>query len=83
MLISTPALSGKWYISSDHPVIKKRPWLEVCYTEDQPVDFDGDGVADSVDNCPYTYNPDQTDTDGDGLGDVCDGKRPFGPSVQD
>jgi hypothetical protein len=35
-------------------------------------DSDGDGVADSEDNCPSVPNPDQTDTDGDGVGDVCD-----------
>ena len=35
-------------------------------------DFDGDNVADTVDNCPCSYNPDQTDTDGDGIGDACD-----------
>jgi len=35
-------------------------------------DRDRDGIADAVDNCPFTYNPDQRDTDGDGLGDVCD-----------
>lgn len=34
-------------------------------------DVDGDGVCES-DNCPRTFNPDQTDTDGDDLGDVCD-----------
>jgi C1A family cysteine protease len=32
----------------------------------------GDGVPDSVDNCPKAINPDQKDTDGDGLGDACD-----------
>jgi hypothetical protein len=42
------------------------------------VDYDGDGVPDSIDDCPYTYNPDQQDTGGigsgsapDGIGDVC------------
>jgi len=36
------------------------------------VDTDGDGVEDSVDNCIYVANPSQDDTDGDGMGDVCD-----------
>jgi hypothetical protein len=36
------------------------------------IDGDSDGIADAIDNCPSDYNPDQTDTDGDGLGDVCD-----------
>jgi len=35
------------------------------------VDADGDGIADTVDNCPNTPNPTQTDTDGDGIGDAC------------
>ncbi|MBC8249615.1 MAG: thrombospondin type 3 repeat-containing protein [Anaerolineales bacterium] len=35
-------------------------------------DSDGDGIADSQDNCPWVPNPDQTDTDGDGVGDACD-----------
>lgn len=35
-------------------------------------DSDGDRVGDDVDNCPKSYNPDQADFDGDGLGDVCD-----------
>jgi len=37
------------------------------------VDSDGDGISDYDDNCPYVYNPDQTDTDGDGTGDACEG----------
>ena len=41
-------------------------------TSDAPDDSDGDGVPDSVDNCPLVPNADQTDTDGDGFGDACD-----------
>jgi subtilisin-like proprotein convertase family protein/C1A family cysteine protease/putative hemolysin len=44
--------------------------LELC-GEAEP-DGDGDGVGDTVDNCPLDYNPDQTDTDSDGSGDACD-----------
>jgi hypothetical protein len=36
------------------------------------VDTDGDGIPDGDDNCPFVFNPDQTDTDEDGQGDACD-----------
>ncbi len=35
-------------------------------------DSDRDGVADAIDNCPFDANPQQRDSDGNGLGDVCD-----------
>lgn len=46
--------------------------FELYITEDPPNDCDSDGIPDIVDNCPCTNNLDQSDMDGDGLGDVCD-----------
>jgi hypothetical protein len=34
-------------------------------------DSDGDGVPDPIDNCPAVPNPDQADSNGDGVGDAC------------
>lgn len=36
------------------------------------VDGDGDDVYEGLDNCPADANTDQTDSDHDGIGDVCD-----------
>lgn len=39
-------------------------------------DEDNDDVPDGLDNCPQVHNPDQTDTDADGIGDACDANNP-------
>jgi PKD domain/Thrombospondin type 3 repeat len=44
-------------------------------------DTDGDGVPDSSDNCPNDANPNQADTDLDGMGDECDSNA-FVPAVE-
>jgi choice-of-anchor B domain-containing protein len=43
-----------------------------CSSDNVNTDTDNDGVENTVDNCPETSNPNQADTDGDGIGDVCD-----------
>jgi cysteine-rich repeat protein len=46
------------------------PGSDVTYIAED--DGDRDGVKDDKDNCPDVYNPEQTDSDDDGTGDVCD-----------
>ena len=36
------------------------------------IDTDSDGVPDTSDNCATAANADQTDTEADGIGDICD-----------
>jgi len=37
-----------------------------------PLDGDGDGIADAIDNCPLVANTDQANHDTDSAGDACD-----------
>jgi hypothetical protein len=47
------------------------------------VDTDGDGVDDSVDNCPTVPNPTQEDCDNDGIGNSCDDPDGDGDNLPD
>lgn len=47
-------------------------WVTTGSTETPDNDVDGDGVENGVDSCPTISNPQQVDSDGDGLGDECD-----------
>ncbi len=52
--------------------------LAVDAVELAPIDNDGDGVVDGIDNCPGLANPSQDDDDADGPGNACD-PTPRGP----
>ncbi len=65
-----------YYIDDFYTLLYNTPSL---HTDDYRFDLcssfsdqDSDGIPDSSDNCPNNPNPDQADTDGDGIGDVCD-----------
>jgi len=55
---------GKGFVLLDNIRVESEPSTDV--------DDDLDGIIDSIDNCLVQQNPDQVDTDGDGMGDVCD-----------
>jgi subtilisin-like proprotein convertase family protein len=46
--------------------------ISVCFKGSVILDSDNDGVPDTLDNCPTISNADQSDSNEDGLGDVCD-----------
>lgn len=48
------------------------PTVQINNVGSSGLDTDGDGIYDLHDNCDYTFNPNQIDTDGDGKGDACD-----------
>lgn len=56
-----------WFAQIDNPAVRG----EDC-TFIGNMDADFDGVFDSVDNCTFIPNPDQIDTNNDGIGNQCD-----------
>jgi large repetitive protein len=45
---------------------------DACDATPLAIDLDGDTVANTADNCPFTSNGNQADGDGDDKGDACD-----------
>jgi len=58
-------------------------YADAVTLEINPIDTDGDGVFDSADNCPHSFNADQRDVDGDRVGDACDNCIPLPNTAQD
>lgn len=61
--------SGTVWPASWIPMIEDA--LDSCGVDCIP-DADGDGILNDNDNCPSIVNPDQSDFDEDGIGDLCD-----------
>jgi len=66
-----PTWNGDGYFKVGYGECAAEQYAVYAYLE-ADIDGDSDGVVDAVDNCASDYNPAQTDSDGDGLGDVCD-----------
>jgi hypothetical protein len=66
-ILELPVVDTPWLPQSGGPDPALLGW-----SDGAPVDGDGDGIAEALDNCPSYASPDLTDTDGDGRGDPCE-----------
>lgn len=74
------AATANWTFSkATDPLVIYAQFMDVAgnvatvYSDSIYLDTDGDGVHNSIDNCPLVSNPDQADRNGNGIGDACDG----------
>ena len=62
------------YVETESHLLPPLPNLQMCTGGPLSAgcpDSDSDGVIDAIDNCPLSVNPDQANTNHDGLGDAC------------
>jgi uncharacterized repeat protein (TIGR03806 family) len=58
-------------------------WINEFDLCGQETDSDLDGHRDDADNCPNNFNPDQSDADLNGRGDICQQSTTFIPGIPD
>ncbi len=72
----TPSASQAYTVRAAYAVENQYGEVQTFYTDQATdtvhVDYDDDGVFDEEDNCIRTMSTDQTDSDEDGYGDLCD-----------
>lgn len=66
-----PATGDRLHLLEVDPSVEYFQGVHFVLEDATPRDSDGDGVADGVDVCPFSFDPDQDDLDGNGVGDAC------------
>jgi hypothetical protein len=64
---SVESTHDKYFSTSDQAILLAALGPKLIST-----DTDNDGIIDSQDNCPTVYNPDQLDSNNNGIGDACE-----------
>ncbi|MDP2668247.1 MAG: thrombospondin type 3 repeat-containing protein [bacterium] len=59
-------------LADNKDVLVLPKFLQEINRQYKSADYDGDRIPDTADNCPNTGNADQSDVNGNGVGDVCD-----------
>jgi hypothetical protein len=60
------------FLKGDYNTVTRGDLADVSNLAARLRDTDKDGIADNRDNCPKTYNPDQKDSNNNGIGDACE-----------
>jgi hypothetical protein len=70
--VAGTAPTGNAAVSATYPSAQARLTATQLQFVTLSVDTDGDGIADTLDNCTLVSNANQRDTNGDGYGNICD-----------